>query len=159
MMSGIRKRRMGRRTSIIVQAQDAPWKTFLRPCQKTVRDVCQATLSQMKYRRAVEISVMLADDAFVQDLNHRFRGKNTPTNILSFPGEDTHLGDIALAFETIQHEAEAQGKSFRDHTTHLLVHGVLHLLGYDHMKPKEAKEMETLEIKILKKLGVANPYL
>ncbi|NBX02785.1 MAG: rRNA maturation RNase YbeY [Alphaproteobacteria bacterium] len=104
-----------------------------------------------------EITVVLADDAFVKNLNRDFRGKDKPTNVLSFPG-DGHLGDIVLAFETIEREAKEQQKTFKAHVQHLLVHGTLHLLGHDHIKDAEAEKMEALEIKILKELGVANPY-
>ena len=105
-----------------------------------------------------EMTVVLADDAFVKNLNRDFRGKNKPTNVLSFPG-DGHLGDIVLAFETIERQAKEQNKTFKAHVQHLLVHGTLHLLGHDHMEEAEAEKMESLEIKILKELGVANPYL
>jgi len=110
-----------------------------------------------------EIAVVLADDAFIKDLNSQYRGKNKATNVLSFPDEDfsitNNLGDIVLAFETIEKEAREQEKTFRDHAGHLLVHGFLHLLGHDHMEEKEALIMENKEIKILKKLDINNPYL
>ena len=109
----------------------------------------------------LEVAVVLADDAFVQQLNKDYRGKNAPTNVLSFPNDEQtgELGDIILALETIEREATAQGKKFRDHAAHLLVHGFLHLLGYDHIKDAEAEVMEKKEIKILQKLAIANPYL
>lgn len=112
----------------------------------------------------VEISIVLADDPFVQDLNRTWRGKNKPTNVLSFPQdpdpgtEEVNLGDVILAYQTVKKEAQSQGKSFMDHTSHLLVHGILHLLGHDHENDDEAEEMESLEIQILEKLGVKNPY-
>ena len=157
---------------ILVQSQDARWKTRLRPYCKTVREACHEVFASgvkrgKGYRYgnskpspadANEITVVLAHDAFVKTLNRDFRGKDKPTNVLSFPG-DGHIGDLVLAFETIEREAAEQGKSFKAHTQHLLVHGVLHLLGHDHIKDAEAEKMEALEIKILKKLGVANPYL
>ena len=106
---------------------------------------------------------MLADDAFVQHLNKTWRGKDQPTNVLSFPaGENTagidHLGDIVLALETITREAREQDKKPADHLTHLVVHGMLHLLGYDHEDDDEAEEMEALERRILAGLGIADPY-
>jgi probable rRNA maturation factor len=107
----------------------------------------------------IQLAIVLANDAFVQDLNHKFRGKNKPTNVLSFPNDDAPLGDVVLAYETIVAEAEQQEKTFRDHSAHLLVHGVLHLMGYDHESEKDAAAMEKKEINILKKLGVKNPYL
>ncbi len=112
----------------------------------------------------IEISVVLADNPFVQNLNKTYRGKNKPTNVLSFPQDpDTgskmiNLGDVVLAYETVKKEANSQGKSFVDHVTHLLVHGILHLLEYDHENDEEAKEMESLEIRVLERLGIKNPY-
>lgn len=107
-----------------------------------------------------EIAVVLADDKFVQALNRQYRGKNKPTNVLSFPSdEEGELGDLILAIETIEKEAQEQKKKFRNHAIHLLVHGFLHLLGYDHLEKKQAEIMECLEVKILKRLGVSNPYI
>lgn len=113
---------------------------------------------------ALAIAYVFADDAMVQALNRDFREKDKPTNVLSFPdGEDdgagvVNLGDVILARETIEREALEQEKSFADHLTHLMVHGTLHLLGYDHMNEAEAAEMESLEIALLAKLGINDPY-
>jgi probable rRNA maturation factor len=106
-----------------------------------------------------DVSVVLADDAFVQDLNRTYRGKNKPTNVLSFPGDNDELGDVLLAYETVKKEASEQGKRFADHAAHLVVHGCLHLLGYDHERARDAEKMEALEVRILRQLGVLNPYL
>lgn len=144
--------------SLIIDVRDARWKKSLRPYRKTITNACNAALAACKIKQG-DLAVVLADDDFVQQLNATYRGKNKPTNVLSFEGENEALGDIILAFETIASEAEQQEKTFRDHTIHLVVHGVLHLLGHDHMKQNEANIMEALEIKILKKLEVANPYL
>lgn len=105
-------------------------------------------------------ALLLADDARLADLNRRFRGKDKPTNVLSFPSgaSEGFLGDIAIAFETCKREAEAQGIAFRDHAAHLIVHGLLHLVGYDHGADDDANEMESLETRILATLGVADPY-
>jgi probable rRNA maturation factor len=107
----------------------------------------------------LEVSVVLAEDEAVRELNKTYRHKDKPTNVLSFPSEETgELGDIILAYETVKKEAEETGISFLHHTLHLIVHGFLHLLGYNHEENEEAHHMETMEIQILKKLGIANPY-
>jgi probable rRNA maturation factor len=112
-----------------------------------------------------EISLLFADDATVQDLNTTWRGQDKPTNVLSFPAEippghpgPRPLGDVVLAYETVAREAAAENKSLRDHAAHLVIHGVLHLLGHDHETDGEADAMEALEIEALSRLGVANPY-
>ena len=116
-----------------------------------------------------EMSVVLADDALVQRLNRDYRGKDKPTNVLSFAlteaeepeggeGAPMMLGDVILAWETVAREAAEQGKIPSDHMTHLVIHGVLHLLGYDHEEDDEAEEMERLETQLLAGLGIADPY-
>jgi probable rRNA maturation factor len=111
-----------------------------------------------------DVSLCLADDAALRALNLRWRGIDKPTNVLSFPaaagrpGEAPMLGDIALAYETLAREAEDLGAPLADHYRHLLVHGFLHLIGYDHETDAEAERMEALEAKILARLGAADPY-
>ncbi|MBM6593883.1 rRNA maturation RNase YbeY [Microvirga pudoricolor] len=112
-----------------------------------------------------EVSVMLTDDAGIRELNREWRGKDKPTNVLSFPappmpGEHSprHLGDLALACQTLAREAEDESKPLAHHYAHLIVHGVLHLLGYDHEVEEEAEAMEALEVKALANLGIADPY-
>ena len=122
-----------------------------------------------------EISLLGCDDTRIAKLNTEFRGKSTPTNVLSWPGteraperpgarplppdeDDPELGDIAIAYDTCVREAEAGGVPFADHVTHLLVHGTLHLLGYDHETEADAALMEQEEIEILARLGVPDPY-
>ena len=112
-------------------------------------------------KKAGEVSVLLGSDADITRLNKEFRGKDGPTNVLSFPGprvEPEFLGDIALAAETIAAEAEFQGKRFEHHAAHLVVHGFLHLLGYDHENPADAEAMETRERAILTSIGIEDPY-
>ncbi len=107
------------------------------------------------------VSVLLGDDASIAKLNARFRGKQGPTNVLAFPpagGQAGFLGDIALSAETIAEEAQFQGKRFEDHAAHVIVHGFLHLLGYDHIDPGEAESMEARERAILASIGVDDPY-
>ncbi|AWM88792.1 rRNA maturation RNase YbeY [Microvirga sp. 17 mud 1-3] len=113
----------------------------------------------------LEVSVMLTDDESIRTLNRQWRGKDKPTNVLSFPAPEQpglegprHLGDIALAYETLVREAEEESKPLADHFAHLVVHGVLHLLGYDHETDEEADVMEALEVKALAGLGIADPY-
>ncbi|MGN6571876.1 MAG: rRNA maturation RNase YbeY [Pseudolabrys sp.] len=112
-----------------------------------------------------EVSVLLADDAAVQALNRDWRGMDKPTNVLSFPsdapkiaGAPALIGDIAIAFETLAREAEAEKKPFLHHLAHLAVHGYLHLLGYDHQTDSEAEAMEALEREILAAMRIPDPY-
>jgi probable rRNA maturation factor len=113
--------------------------------------------------KGAEVSLLFCDDARIKELNRQFRGQDKPTNVLSFPGPDPlesahFLGDIAIAYETVAREAEEQGKSLEHHCRHMIVHGFLHLLGYDHEDDEEAEVMEATEIHILARLGVENPY-
>ena len=117
---------------------------------------------------AVEVSLVLADDALLHSLNRDYRGHDAPTNVLAFPGTDgslarppgvpAMLGDVVVAFETAAAEAADQHKALADHLSHLIVHGMLHLLGHDHGTEAEAVAMERLEIQVLAVLGVADPY-
>ena len=108
---------------------------------------------------AAEFSILLADDALLAELNSLHRGKDGPTNVLSFPDDDgSAIGDIAIAYETVMTEAAAQEKSSRDHLLHLIVHGVLHLLGHDHLEDGAAAVMEGIEAEILAGIGIADPY-
>ena len=120
--------------------------------------------SKAKVSGAAELSLVLTDDAGQRDLNREWRGIDKPTNVLSFPQIEPFgpvsglIGDIILARETLVREADELGVSFVDHFTHLVVHGFLHLLGYDHLDDAEALVMEGLETQILATLGVADPY-
>jgi len=112
---------------------------------------------------AYELTVVLSDDKEVRDLNRTWRGKDTPTNVLSFPageqpGAPRQLGELVLAFETVAREADAQGLALSEHISHLVVHGVLHLLGFDHASEDDAEKMESTERQVLASLGIADPY-
>ncbi len=141
--------------------------------------VAEATLAHLGLKPADhEIALLACDDARIATLNTEFRGKPTPTNVLSWPEVDLapeaegatpalpeanglsegFLGDIAIAYDTCAREAAEQGKKFEAHVTHLMVHATLHLLGYDHIRDQDATLMEALEVSILGKLGIADPY-
>jgi probable rRNA maturation factor len=138
--------------------QNAAWKKAWPEARVSIRRAIKATLEHQQEKPS-DIAVVLMDDASIIPLNHSYRGKNKPTNVLSFVSdEDGEMGDIMLAYETIAKEAREQKKSLTEHATHLVVHGVLHLLGYDHENEVEANIMEAHEIAILATLGVANPY-
>jgi len=147
---------------IEIEIESDDWIAALQTAGSVVERAATAALGQT----AGDIVVLLTDDAAVRDLNHRFRDKDRPTNVLSFPGGDmqmpgapAHLGDIVLAFGVCRDEAIEQGKSLENHLTHLVVHGVLHLLGRDHEDEAEAEAMEAEERTLLAGLGVADPYV
>jgi probable rRNA maturation factor len=120
--------------------------------------------SKAKVTGVAELSIVLTDDAEQQELNREWRGIDKPTNVLSFPQIEPFgpvsgiLGDIVLARETLEREAEELQKPFHHHFTHLVVHGFLHILGYDHIEERDALEMESLETRILATLGIPDPY-
>lgn len=171
------------RESAITVQLDAPspkWKRAFYAMNSRIERAAAAAFDGAKKpaafaRRRFEISVTLTDDANVKVLNREFRGIDKPTNVLSFPQIDLGsfkkssldvfpknmpipLGDVVLGFQTIVRETREQKKTMENHTVHLVVHGVLHLLGYDHMRPKDAKVMEKLECDILRALGYPDPY-
>ncbi|ABS65217.1 protein of unknown function UPF0054 [Parvibaculum lavamentivorans DS-1] len=140
---------------------------------ETVRRAAEHAYAVARGDESAELCIVLGDDALVAKLNKAYRGKEGPTNVLSFPaaempdtgapeavfgGATPLLGDVVLARETIAREALDQNKKFADHLSHLTVHGVLHLLGHDHMEDVDADEMEALERDILEDLGIADPY-
>jgi len=155
-----------------ILVSDARWERAVPAIEAGLRRAALAALKAgWPANGAAELSLALVDDAESQRLNHTYRQQDRPTNVLSFPGEappaatpgqarpeQVLLGDVVLAFETAAGEATAQGKSLLDHASHLVVHGVLHLLGYDHVEAKAAEEMENLERDVLGHLGIADPY-
>ena len=155
---------------------DEEWDSS-RPWAPLVRKATEAAIAESAFPdlamtgRPVEISVCLTNDEHVRALNAKWRGKDKTTNVLSFPMAETYelqdenvaqkellLGDIILAHGVCEAEAGEKGVPFEDHAAHLLVHGTLHLLGYDHLHDSDAAEMETREIRALARLGIANPY-
>ena len=146
---------------IEVEVEDESWTAALPEAAAVVERAATAALGAVEG----DVVVLLTDNETVRELNARYRDRDRPTNVLSFPaadmtlpGQAPHLGDLVLAFGVCADEAEAQGKSLADHLSHLTVHGVLHLLGRDHEAEAEAEEMEAEERSILASLGVADPY-
>ena len=151
-----------RRKAIDIEIKTAAWRKAWPKAGPEVQKVLAlaAAWPALKAKSVGEIALVLADDASLKDLNARFRGKDCPTNVLSFPDDaDPPGGGIALAFETISREAAEQGKPFVNHAKHMILHGFLHLLGFDHNQPRAARLMEGLEIAILARMGIPNPYL
>lgn len=139
------------------------WPEDLEPVAETaIREALKQ--SKAKIAGVAEVSVVLTDDAEQRELNRQWRGFDKSTNVLSFPQIEPFtpvmglLGDITLARETVALEADEMGVTFEAHFTHLVVHGFLHLLGYDHIEEDEAEAMEGLETRILATLGIADPY-
>jgi probable rRNA maturation factor len=150
--------------TISVEAGNWPAEPELRALAARAVEAAIAALREAERATGGELSVVFTDDAAIQMLNKEWRGKDGPTNVLSFPQESAFpqesglLGDIVLASETVAREAALAGKPVQDHIAHLLVHGFLHLLGYDHAADDEAEKMEELERVALGRLGIADPY-
>jgi probable rRNA maturation factor len=148
---------------IAVIINDEAWPDNLEArAEEAVRAALK--LAKPKIKGAAELSIVLTNDEEQHEFNRQWRGKDSSTNVLSFPQIEPFgpvvglLGDITLARETLEREAAEQGTSFADHFTHLVVHGFLHILGYDHLTDAEALQMESLETQILASLGVEDPY-
>jgi probable rRNA maturation factor len=151
----------GRAIEIAVEVEDAGWTARLPQAEALVEAAAHAALDAVNAGEEGEIVVLLTNDVEVQSLNARFRGKNSATNVLSFPAPATvvgSLGDIALALGVCAREAGEQGKSLAFHLQHLVAHGVLHLMGYDHEEDAEAEEMEAVERAVMASLGAPDPY-
>ena len=168
------KKEAARRTmtdplEIDINIADDHWSTALEDVESVCRHAARAAFIAAGDRAPspAEVSLLLTDDAQIQDLNRTYRDKDKSTNVLSFVSyeEDAHvdqgpalLGDIVIAFGVSDQEAREEGKPLADHLSHLVIHGMLHLLGHDHEEDSEAEHMETLEISVLKGLGIKNPY-
>ena len=156
--------------TIEVTVEAEAWRTTVTDPEHLCRRAIAAVLAREAAAGAVEVSVLLADDRRIRELNRVYRGKDGATNVLSFPagdgaaatlpgpGHPVLLGDIAVALETTVREAAAVGKPVADHLAHLLVHGALHLLGHDHEEDEEAERMEAREVELLAGLGIPDPY-
>jgi probable rRNA maturation factor len=156
----VAKRPTARRVfSLDVAIDDPAWRKQPEAVAWVKRAAREALRLGTK-RKSATLTIVLADDTRLKALNADFRGIKKPTNVLSFPGPDPreYLGDIAIAYGVVAREAKAQKKRFSAHAAHLAAHGVLHLLGYDHFTDSEADEMEALEVRTLKGMGLSDPY-
>jgi probable rRNA maturation factor len=149
---------------IIVQAGAWPEEAHLRALAErsiaAARQVASAD-GTPECPAGSEVSLVFADDAAMRELNRQWRDRDRPTNVLSFPQSPVMgglIGDVVLGFETVQREAGLEGKRLDDHIAHLVVHGFLHLLGYDHVNEEDAEHMERLEREGLHRIGIADPY-
>jgi len=148
--------------TIEIAIESARWSE-LPGAEAAVRGAIEAALADCGQDNA-EVSVALAGDDRIRELNRQWRGKDSATNVLSFPAADgpatepRFLGDVILAFETIEREAAAEAKPFAHHVAHLAAHGTLHLLGYDHENDSGAERMERRERDILARIGIPDPY-
>jgi probable rRNA maturation factor len=153
-----------RRVRIEILVRSGRWRRHPRAGTAVKRAILAA--AKASSTPAAELAIVLCNDSAIRALNRDWRGKNTPTNVLSFPagtpsksGRGTpYVGDIVIAYETVAREAAAEGKPFEHHLAHLAVHGFLHLLGHDHGKARDAQRMERLERSILAGIGIPDPY-
>ena len=165
-LSGPLLRKPGQRkpAQIEVIVRSARWRK--RPTAKTVVKKAVLAAAIAASTRPIELAIVLSDDSAIRALNRDWRGKNAPTNVLSFPAAvpgkarsaSPYVGDIVIAYQTTAREAVAEGKPFNHHLAHLAVHGFLHLIGYDHDKDRDAEEMERLERRILARIAIPDPY-
>jgi probable rRNA maturation factor len=159
---------VGLEPTVDVLIESEAWRVLPEAEDVVRRAIAVAAASEIAaHDRKTQLAVLLCDDQTIEGLNARWRGQERPTNVLSFPAPPPRgsapvgkipLGDIAVAYETLAREAGEQGKAVSDHLSHLIVHGFLHLLGYDHHVEGEAEQMEQLERDILARIGIANPY-
>jgi probable rRNA maturation factor len=157
----------GSSIEIDIRIASSAWRAALpNPAAAVRRAAIAALKAELPVKARTSLSILLTDDAEMRKLNAGWRAKDKPTNVLSFPAENAvdpakppaYLGDVALGLATCKREAREQKKTLADHVAHLTVHGVLHLLGFDHMDDDQAEAMEPLETVILAKMGIADPY-
>lgn len=162
--------------SIDISIDDERWNQSLQKIEKRSHNVFESVMDHVASDilpegcENISLSCLLTNDANIKILNKQYRDKNKATNVLSFPLWDNfsnlsdhdkvmlELGDIVMAFETVEHESSEKNVDFYDHYAHLLVHGILHVLGLDHQDDESANHMESIEISILQSFGVKNPY-
>ena len=147
-------------SGITLLVEDPGWRRA-RGLNARLIKAARAALRSAGFKGKSALTLLLSSDEKLKELNRDFRGRDKSTNVLSFPAaknRDGYRGDIAIAYGVTKRQARESGKSFADHASHLVVHGVLHLAGYDHERPRDARIMEPLEIKILKRLGIKDPY-
>jgi len=157
----------GSSIEIDIRIASSAWRAALPNPAAAVRRAAKAALkAELPAKARTSLSILLTDDDEMRKLNAGWRAKDKPTNVLSFPAENAvdpakppaYLGDVALGLATCKREAREQKKTLADHVAHLTVHGVLHLIGYDHMDDDQAEAMEPLETEILAGMGIADPY-
>ncbi|MER0238806.1 rRNA maturation RNase YbeY [Fulvimarina sp. MAC8] len=154
--------------NLVFAVEDERWVPALGNPEALICETLDCAAQALGFSGGLEteVSITLSDDDAVREINREWRGQDKPTNVLSFPMVDLEpgerpgplLGDLILAFETCEREAASEAKPFVNHARHLLVHGFLHCLGYDHIEDDEAEEMEALETSILAGLGIPDPY-
>ena len=151
-----------------ITIRQSAWRTALPDARRVTRKAALAALASTAETIATELAVVLADDNLLRCLNSEYRGVDKATNVLAFayadsnpspaPFESDALGDVVISLERAAQEAKDSGISLSEHLSHLVIHGVLHLLGYDHITDGDAKTMEELEIRTLAGIGISNPY-
>ncbi len=153
--------------AVDIRVDGGSWTTAVDDIDSVVRTAAAAALREsLRDDHRAELSILLTDSRTVRTLNEVWRGKPGPTNVLSFPGDTgplpdgglSPIGDVVLAFEVLEREARDAEVAFAHHVSHLVVHGVLHLVGYDHMTDEDARRMEQFEARILNSLGISDPY-
>lgn len=161
--------------NVIIAFEDLDKHAIGININELIEKACQIAYTEADIPNIIEnsvtpssVNIVIGDDLLLKDLNNTYRGKNKPTNVLSFPSHELdenedgpfrELGDIIVSYETLQKEAQEQHKPLHDHMAHMIVHGMLHILGYDHDNEKNALDMESKEVEILEKINVKNPYI